>query len=219
VTTGEESLGAKGARGASRFRQRYEDESRQPWLVRLLDSLAVIDAGIEQTLQRERAAGRRLACSMGCAHCCRNHLIPVTPLEVEGICWFVLTQLKGVRRSDVLHSLEAWQAAAQQQRVCAFNVRDVCTVYPLRPVACRQFHVFREACVAGEDVFAVRPEDVLRPPGAYRREADRLQLPHYGFATAEAVEQALEGKYLRSVSQSLLDCDWGRLLRAMRGRG
>ena len=55
-----------------------EDEARHEWLAPLLDGYHLSDQGVHEGIRREQAQGRRLACSKGCAACCRADLsIPV----------------------------------------------------------------------------------------------------------------------------------------------
>lgn len=203
-----------------RFRQHHADERRLPWLRLLLDALAVIDAGVDKALQRDQQAGRRLACYKGCHHCCVSHLIPVTPLEVAGMAWFAKTQLSGDDARALQLSLEQWMPSGEAGSIakCPFNVQGVCIVYPLRPIACRQFHVYSKPCAAGEDVFTTRPGDVMRPIREYKLAADRLMLAHYGFQSPEAVEQAMAQDYLKQISSALMACDWS-VISAKSGKG
>lgn len=199
------------------FRLRLPDEKRLPWLGMLLDALAVTDAGVTKALERELAAGRVLACGKGCANCCANHMIPVTPLEVMGMSWYARECLQGEARRQVPQRLAEWSkggSGGQESRTCPFLARGLCAIYPLRPVACRQYHVFTRACAPGEDAYETRRQDVLELLPEYKLAADRLMLPFYGFKTPEEIERALCGQYLRRVSQLLFSCDWSRLAGA-----
>lgn len=71
-----------------------DDESRQAWLPLLLEACAIVDAGINEAIRREEKQGRSLACHKGCAACCRSHTtIPVYPLELIGINWYVVEKI------------------------------------------------------------------------------------------------------------------------------
>ena len=198
------------AREAVAQRLRYPDERRRPWLCGLLDAQAVLDAGVAAAVAREGALGRVPACGPGCAACCQRHLIPVTPLEIQGLCWYAERQLSGPLRREVAERL-----ARPRHEDCPFLVRGACAAYPVRPLACRQFIVFGTACAPGEDVFSTRRHDVLDPVPEAKRSAAALLLPHCGFGASEARDQALAEQYLRGVSQLLLGCDWSPLARSL----
>ena len=67
-----------------------EDEARLPWLGLLLSMYHTTDQGVAQGIRHAERQGRTLACARGCAACCRSHNdIPVYPLELAGIAWFV----------------------------------------------------------------------------------------------------------------------------------
>ncbi|MCK7467518.1 MAG: YkgJ family cysteine cluster protein [Desulfosudis oleivorans] len=161
-------------------RLRFPDaEKAQPWLPMLLDAYAIADEGI-MTAVRERTAetGERLACSKGCDACCRTHRdIPVYPLELVGIYWFVVEMLTGEVRGSVKKQLVSHGG----DDPCPFLVEGTCAIHPLRPMACRQFNVFNRPCGEGEDAFHSRRQDVLTPlqESADRAFAIMLPLRHY----------------------------------------
>jgi hypothetical protein len=67
-----------------------DDENVYPWLSMLLDAYFIVDKGIAQAIASEQQKDRVVACSMGCSSCCRTHKdIPVYPLELVGISWYV----------------------------------------------------------------------------------------------------------------------------------
>lgn len=177
----------------------------------------VIDTGVAMAVQQAADAGRKIACSKGCNYCCANHAIPITPLEIMGVSWHATELLSGEVRHVVKKQLTAWNDTILQvgARVCPFNVRGVCSVYPVRPIACRQFCVFDTQCVEGENVYEERRQDVLTPLYAFKERADRIMLAHYGFSSDAAARTALEDEYLRKNSQLLLQCDWTVLGKKM----
>jgi hypothetical protein len=72
------------------------DEARLPWLSLLLEMYHTTDQGVAQRIRQGVRQGRTLACTRGCAACCRSHSdIPVYPLELAGIAWFATEQLSG----------------------------------------------------------------------------------------------------------------------------
>lgn len=79
----------------------HNAEATQPWLAALLDAYHEIDRGVHEAVRREERQGRRLACSRGCAACCRSHQdIPVYPLELMGL-YFYGVKTKRERRETL----------------------------------------------------------------------------------------------------------------------
>jgi uncharacterized protein len=197
-------------------RLRYpEDEHRLEWLARLLDAYAVIDAGVVEALDKAAGVGLSPACGKGCAACCAQP-IPVTPLEILGICWFVGEKLAVRTRQVVKRQLMAINKNART--ACPFLIGSVCAVHPLRPAVCRNYIVFGRACAPGEDVCATRPLDVMRPSSKAMREAFRVMLPYYGIKGAEALERALDEKLLYKKAVTLQGFDWSEALRDIAAR-
>ncbi len=184
-------------------------EARLPWLAWLFDALAVIDQSVGQALA---AVGRVPACQIGCCNCCRNQLIPVTPLEIAGMAWYADTQL-----DDTLRSVLARQLRRKRHAGCRFLLERRCVVYPVRPVACRRFVVFGRPCAPEEDVWITRRSDVLIPSQETKLAADRLMLPYYGLIDAAAQEAALHEEFLRRASQLLFACDFTSLAHRLAG--
>ena len=144
-----------------------EAEARLPWLVGLLDAYAALDAGIGRAIA---ASNRRPACRTGCFACCRQP-IPASTLEILGLRWFALEGLKPAARRSLARSL------GQIGTDCPFLGSGVCAVYPLRPMACREFVMLGGACRPGEQPERTRPGDLLPLPVKAQREAFSLLLP------------------------------------------
>ena len=137
-----------------------EDESRQAWLPLLLEANAIVDAGVSEAIHRDEKQGRTLACHKGCAACCRSHTtIPVYPLELIGITWYAVEKITGPVREQLKQQLRDHKKGEP----CPLLVDNVCSVHPLRPMACRQFNVFDKVCTEGEDAYYTRRQDVLTP--------------------------------------------------------
>jgi hypothetical protein len=138
-----------------------EAEAKLIWLNLLLDAYSVVDVGVELALAQQ-SKGRVLACRKGCAGCCRiQAAVPVYPLEMAGMAWYCTEAVSGDQRFILADQLESFE----EGKPCPFLVDEICVIYPLRPMACRQFNVFGLPCAENEDPFYSRPEDVLTPPG------------------------------------------------------
>jgi len=192
-----------------------EDEARFAWLPMLLDAYEIIDRGVDIAIKREkRKTLRRLACSEGCGACCKTHAdIPVYPLELAGIYWYTIEKMKGQVRTVLVEQL----AGHAGKPPCPFLINNTCSIYPIRPVACRQFIVFTKPCAEGEDAFHTRREDVLTPLQDFTDQAFFTMLPFYGITKEADRIQAVNNKVLNTRIQNLQKCDWKLLAIKMGG--
>mgnify|MGYP001149803340 CR=1 FL=1 len=177
------------------------------WLDGLKAVYRRIDAAVAAGIAQAQAGGRRLACARGCAACCRTHAdIPVYPLELMGLYWFVLTQLSSPLRVRLAARLAEWRTLS----ACPFLLDEACAIHPVRPMACRLFNVFDRPCGEGEDAFHTRPLDVLPPPEAAKREALDMMLALQG--VAEGVRrEVVESGAVHRLAQNLRTLPWHNL--------
>lgn len=192
------------------FRVRFPaDEGLNPWLPILLDAYEVFDRGISLALQREkRKRGRRPACTEGCDNCCTNQTdIPVYPLEMTGIYWYVLEKTGETVRARLKNTLEAPTPGGP----CPFLRDRLCAIYPVRPAACRQFIVYGRPCGEGEDPFFSRREDVLTPIQEAVDQAFYIMMPFYGITKEEEKTAAIKNKIIHVRAKNLMTTDWKAL--------
>ena len=79
-----------------------DDEKKFSWLSTLLDAYSIIDEGVSAAISREHKKGRELACAKGCSSCCTTHQdIPVYPLELMGMSWYVIEKLQSPLREQL----------------------------------------------------------------------------------------------------------------------
>ncbi|MDO5484513.1 MAG: YkgJ family cysteine cluster protein [Desulfovibrionaceae bacterium] len=178
-----------GSAPANPFRLNMPRHERQHrWLPLLLDCYAVIDASVQQALD---STDKALACHVGCTACCR-HTIPLSTLEALGLKFAVENLLDAHSRT----SLSA--TAPHSGGLCCFNHEGACTVYALRPIACRRYLVTGQPCERGEAPLDTRPDAVLQPSRRMLRQAVALTLPFYAAIglTPQAGEDVL-AFYLR----------------------
>jgi len=194
-----------------------DDEARNEWLPMLLDAYEVIDRGIFLALQREkRKTGRRPVCKAGCGGCCATHTdIPIYPLEMVGIYWYVLEKMDPALRTALMPKLDGRSAPTSGSvsglGPCPFLSDSRCTVYPVRPVACRQFIVFNRPCGDGEDPFHTRRGDVLTPLEDFADRAFSIMLPFYGIFTEEDKKSAIKNRIIHARVKNLKTTDWKAL--------
>lgn len=134
------------------------DEKTHPWLSKLLDTYYSIDSDVATAIELEKNQNRKLACHKGCSNCCKTHKdIPVYPLELVGISWYVTEKISGAEREALKKQLKEHN----KDNSCPFLLNDNCSVHRMRPIACRQFNVFGKSCEEGEDAYYTRREDVM----------------------------------------------------------
>lgn len=158
------------------FRFQARDLEAFPGLTLLLDACALVDFGVSEALAKD---GRTPVCHMGCATCCTQP-IPATPLEVLGVYLYARTRLMSRVRQQLQQRFSVYDGGTQNTgKPCPFAIDGACSVYPLRPIACRQFLVFETPCTPSEDVLTTRPDLVFRPQYAFMHTALRHTLPWY----------------------------------------
>jgi len=186
-----------------------DDEAKHPWLAIILTAHHIVDTGITIELGEEEAKRQaKTACQRGCSNCCALFPdIPVSPLEILGISWFVMEQLAGDVRKEVSERItRLWQIGE-----CPFLISSVCSVYPMRPLACRMFFVFGSPCRPGENVARTRPDDAWWHSKAVTRPAAMAMLPYYGITGKDEKARALSEGYIYSISDAIYELSWSQL--------
>ncbi len=186
-----------------------EDENKLPWLPLLLDAYAVIDEGISKEISRtEKKRGVALACCKGCGNCCSTHRdIPVYPLELVGIYWFVIEKVAQPLRARLKQRLLCHRSGDP----CPFLIDGACSIHPMRPAACRQFNVFGKRCEKGEDAYYTRRGDVLTPRRECTDKAFSIMLPFYGVTGKKEIDRAIRTRMIDSLARVLQLCNWQEL--------
>jgi Fe-S-cluster containining protein len=188
------------------------DEANHRWLGMLLDAYYIVDKGIQEAIKVELKKGKRLACGRGCSHCCRTHqTIPVYPLELVGLTWYVTEKIRGPEREIMKTQLRDYR----ENDPCPFLVNGYCSVHPLRPVSCRQFNVFRVPCAEGEDPYYTRREDVLSPIRKYIDRAFFIMLPFYGVEDEKKRWKIIDSGTVHHVVRLMQSCNWRSLAEKM----
>lgn len=187
-------------------------EERHEWLGPLLDAYHLTDRGVHKGIQREQRQGRTLACSAGCGNCCESHTtIPVYPLELIGIYWYVTERIEGEPRDRLRERLRGRQPGDP----CPFLLEARCSIHPMRPMACRHFNVFGRPCGPGEDAFHTRRRDVLTPIRRYQEQALDRMLPFHGVRAKAERRQAIKKGTVHALARVLQDLEWDKLADRM----
>ncbi len=185
-----------------------DEEKKYSWLKLLLDAYFIIDRGVAVSIESGQRKGRKPACRRGCAACCSTHKdIPVYPLELRGISWYVTEKTAGRARE----MLKKQVSGLKKTSSCPFLLEGACSIHPLRPMACRQFNVFGMPCKEGEDPYYTRRRDVMDPVKKYVDQAFFLMLPFYGIEKQSERIRIVETGAFHKMVKELHSCDW-RLL-------
>jgi len=188
------------------------DEEKVQWLSMLLETYFIADKVIYEGLRRELKKGKSLACVSGCSNCCHTHTtIPVYPLEVVGLYWYVIEKITGKRRFHIKTQLQTHDT----NQFCPFLVNDRCGVHPMRPMACRFFNVFNKVCAENEDPFYSRRHDVFTPNENSKNKALMKMLPFHEIFGKSQQDQAIKNGTLNSMVQNLHEIDWPKIARRM----
>jgi Fe-S-cluster containining protein len=189
-----------------------DDEQNHPWLPMLLDAFFVVDKGIIEALKIEAKKGKHLACKKGCSQCCKTHeTIPVYPLELVGISWFIIEKSVNPLREAMKYNL----SKHNDNSPCPFLIDGACSVHQVRPISCRQFNVFGKPCEEGEDPYYSRREDVLTPIKKYVDSAFFIMLPFYGVQKESDRRKIIENGSVHQVVKLLQTCKWETLAQKM----
>lgn len=183
------------------------DEKRHQWLPMLLDIYHITDRGVREGILREEKKGRNLACHKGCSSCCKTHTsIPVYPLEITGLYWYIIEQVEG----ELRNRLKQQCAEHQSGHPCPFLVDGACGVHPMRPQACRHFNVFTTPCEEGEDAYYTRRKDVLTPIKKFKEEAMLTMLPFHDVKGRAQKREAIKTGLVHRYVQVLQEVDWSK---------
>jgi Fe-S-cluster containining protein len=193
-------------------RTSFPEEKNLPWLSMLLDAYHILDKGVAGAIEFERKRGRELACERGCTNCCiALKDIPVYPLELMGISWYAAEKILGREREILKERLKNHK----KNDPCPFLIESVCSIYTMRPMACRQFNVFGKSCEEGEDPYYTRIEDVLSQVTRHLNQAFFIMLPFHGVEKESERGKAVESGAMHKRVKVLQECNWKLLAERM----
>lgn len=189
-----------------------QEEKRLTWLTMLLNAYYILDKGVACAVEAELKRGRKLACERGCTNCCiALKDIPVYPLELMGISWYAAEKMSGPERDTLKGRLKDHK----KNDPCPFLIGSACSIYVMRPMACRQFNVFGKPCAEGEDPYYARIEDVLPPVKKYVDQAFFIMLPFHGVEKESDRVKAVENGDMHKTVNVLQGCNWKLLAERM----
>ena len=200
-------------------RASFAEEKKFLWLPLLLNAYWITDKGVQSRLKKEKKRGRKLACKKGCSNCCRAHTdIPVYPIELAGIYWYMAEKIDALARRQILENLATRKEKGSGGPPCPFLVDGACAIHVIRPMACRHFNVLDTPCAPGEDPFFARREDVAPPSGEYTHNAFAATLPFYGIGP-DTDEILAVGRLRNTQAVNLIEYNWTRLVEILNQNG
>lgn len=189
-----------------------EAENKYQWLSMLLDGYHILDRANNVGIDiEERKRRQKVACGEGCFHCCLNPTVPITAIELAGISWFACEQLTG----DIREEVKAQLLIHEETTACPFLVNKVCSIYPVRPIACRAFHVFGEKCTPGEDPWLTRRKDIWSHGKETALKVSMKILPFWEITKPKEQKRAFEAGFIMANSKNMHEYDWTQIHRTM----
>ena len=190
-----------------------EHEKKYVWLRMLLNAYHANNLGVYNELKIEvKKRKEKIACHNGCHECCLKYDVPVCQIELAGISWFVSeTIVDRVLREKIKSQMTDHRSNLQ----CPFLVDGSCSIYPVRPIACREYFVFGTPCQKNEDAIRTRPESVWGPSRNVARKTALKILPYFGFDTNSEINQAFENGFIHNNSISMHEYDWLKIVQMM----
>jgi Fe-S-cluster containining protein len=160
-----------------------------------------------------------VACSSGCDFCCNYH-IDVTPIEVFGITEEVQSWTFA-RQEALLSRLKSYvinvrDLGAEVHRTtnmpCSFLHGGKCSIYPMRPLACRRHHSLdRSICErADKDPHTKEPSKVDAYRVAVSQAMEHLHLDYHRFCGRDRDAYAFHAALYESLGDRHCRERWNR---------
>lgn len=189
-----------------------KDEKKYPWLSMLLDAYHILDIDNEIGINEESARrGQEVACGESCYHCCLRPVVPITGIELAGISWFSCEQLTG----EVRLKVKGQFLAHKETTSCPFLIEKTCSIYPVRPLACRSFHVFGEKCNIEEDLWETRRKDVWSHGKETALKMALTVLTFGNITDRERQKAAYESGFTMNKAINMHEYNWAQIQNSM----
>jgi hypothetical protein len=165
-------------------------EERKRFTLRVLQACSDTSNG---KLAELAATGVVPPCGPGCSHCCRLE-VSVSRAESEVVVDWLLANRSAEELEGIRDRLRAWlvwyrteyhaliasgvsrvDAFAKHGPLCALNVDGSCSVYPVRPALCRNYHVSSPVSDCDPTTSTREPEPIYAVLRAVRVHVHELQ--------------------------------------------
>lgn len=178
----------------------------------MLDSFYVSACQRQEHLAKIAKQGVKPMCSKGCHACCLNPTVPIIQPELMAISWYSSEVLEGEVRKQVKHQLETHK----ERTSCPFLVDGTCSIYPVRPLSCRDFMVKNKICEAGEDIWTTRRQDIIPlSRETVARPVMMRMLDLYEFKSVAAKRRAFEGGAIMAQARPMHKIPWTEIATTM----
>ena len=188
-----------------------DEECKYPWLKTLLDTYYISDRLVDRFLNDLQNSGVVIACGKGCHTCCLNMTVLLSAPELRGVLWYVSEVLSGNKRKAVKDRLLRYKVIQE----CPFLINDICSIYPMRPINCRQYFIGNTPCKINEDVLQVRPQDMLHMPKEVCFMTAMSWLECFGITQQSDKIVAFESGFLFKNTRPIHELDWTILANLM----
>jgi len=195
-------------------RLKFDDyERKYEWLSILLRAYYRNDLGTYDEMHKfHKKNKRKIACTQGCYNCCLNPIVPITQIELMGISWYVSEIINDYAMRTILKQ----QMQDHEDKLsCPFLINHECSIYPIRPIACREYHVIGNPCAKGENVVEARPGDIWSPSRKVARKTAMELLRFYGFKTEKERLDAYEDGFIHRNAKDMHTIEWGEMVKTM----
>jgi len=191
-------------------RLKYSSESQYDWLPDLLDAYQIVDAGIVVELDfQERKTRRKSACTKGCYACCLNPSVPINKVELMGINWY----MSEITDDNIYARVFKQLKCHTESTACPFLLDKICSIYPVRPIACRMFYVYEKPCAEFEHVNETRPDDILHTSNVdVAWMVSQKLMPHLGITDKKVQREMFIDGYMFKNTRQMHTFDWNIFL-------
>lgn len=157
---------------------------------RISEAMAAVH---ERSISAAAPAFPELACRKGCSHCCRT-FVSAAPVQIFAIADYIRNRRSepAFQQARLTTAEEATRGFTVDTRdgagiACPFLVESTCSIYPIRPPACRaHMSVSLDACKTAE----------------FTKDGPNIPMPFFAPQLRTAVDQALWGVMYKRGLQS-----------------
>lgn len=185
--------------------QTKSDESKYAWLKPLLDTYELFEKEYPQYIKQENTKRQKqIACSKGCSVCCKNPKVPILPFEIMGLSWYLTELMEETKKEIILEQIKNHKSTLQ----CPFLLNEECSIYPVRPIACRIFYIYGTQCLLNEDIIETRFNDILMPSREIGLKSAYILLPLFGIKDKKEQELAFFSGFIENQTVMMHDLNW-----------
>ena len=196
----------------SRNRAIATSNERYPWLGHLFKAYRRTDSLSEEVIRETEAqTGKKVACKKGCYQCCLKTDIPILEIEIAGISWYIKDRISVEVRQELIRNLKDLTPMSP----CPFLINNLCSIYPVRPLGCRNFLVLGIPCKPNEDIAVTRRHDIVPGrPDKHRKQVVPEVLAAMDIPVAHRKELAEKG-HLPKIAKDLHSLNWASFAKIL----